>query len=76
MTERKTTTPKKAEAAKGDTDKQVAAEHDDGFYGTEVDQTPNENYTFLGQAAGLPTPETDAETKANALRTEEDTADG
>jgi hypothetical protein len=32
-----------------------------GFRGTEVDQTPNEHYTLAGVIAGKPTPETDAE---------------
>lgn len=31
-----------------------------GFRGTEVDSTPNENYTVAGVTKGLPTPETDA----------------
>lgn len=31
-----------------------------GFRGTEVDSTPNENYTVAGVTADKPTPETDA----------------
>lgn len=31
-----------------------------GFFGTEVDPTPNENYTLQGVTGGKPTPETDA----------------
>ena len=30
-----------------------------GYFGTQVDQTPNENYTVAGVLAGEPTPETD-----------------
>ncbi len=32
-----------------------------GHFGTKVDPTPNEHYTFAGAAAGKPTPETDPE---------------
>lgn len=39
-----------------------------GLLGVEVDPTPNENYTFAGQAAGKPTPETDDETAAEARK--------
>ena len=35
-----------------------------GYRGTEVDPTPNENYTVAGVAAGKPTPETDPDTAA------------
>jgi hypothetical protein len=38
-----------------------------GFLGVEADPTPNENYTFQGQVAGKPTPETD-EKAADAAR--------
>lgn len=31
-----------------------------GFFGVEVDPTPNANYTLRGQGKGAPTPETDA----------------
>lgn len=34
-------------------------EHEQGFRGTEVDPTPNENYTLQGVASDKPTPETD-----------------
>lgn len=30
-----------------------------GFFGTETDPTPNENYTVAGVTADKPTPETD-----------------
>jgi hypothetical protein len=38
----------------------------DGFLGTEVDPTPNENYTVAGVTSGKPTPETDEKTRAKA----------
>lgn len=34
---------------------------DKGFYGVEVDPTPNEHYTVAGVTAGKATPETDAD---------------
>lgn len=37
-----------------------------GFFGVEVDATPNENYTVAGVVAGKPTPETDAEAASKA----------
>jgi len=39
-----------------------------GYFGTEVDPTPNENYTVKGVASGAPTPETDADAKAKAAK--------
>lgn len=46
-------------------DPQVAArmgvETAQGFRGTEVDSTPNENYTVAGVTSGKPTPETERE---------------
>lgn len=33
-------------------------ETEQGYRGTEVDQTPNEHYTVQGVLAGKPTPET------------------
>lgn len=35
-----------------------AADLKQGFHGTVVDETPRENYTLAGVAAGKPTPET------------------
>jgi hypothetical protein len=32
-----------------------------GYFGTAVDPTPNENYTLKGVTSGAPTPETDRE---------------
>lgn len=42
------------------------AEEAKGYHGVKVDPTPNENYTFGGQAAGAPTPETHDEQAAIA----------
>lgn len=60
-------------AKKDDTEKaaeQVQAavdvETDQGFRGTKVDPTPNENYTVVGVTAGKPTPETDEKAAAKA----------
>ena len=41
-------------------------EQEQGFRGTPVDPTPNENYTVAGVTAGLPTPETDPDAAAAA----------
>lgn len=40
--------------------------NEQGFFGTEVDKTPNENYTLQGVASGAPTPETDADAREKA----------
>lgn len=37
----------------------VDKETEQGFRGTEVDPTPNENYTVVGVTSEAPTPETD-----------------
>lgn len=42
------------------TEGQMEMETRQGFRGTEVDPTPNENYTVAGVISGAPTPETDA----------------
>lgn len=42
------------------------AEEAKGYRGVKVDPTPNENYSFGGQAAGAPTPETHDEQAAAA----------
>ena len=67
----KTTTPKPTATAApvagqtvtdaGQAELQAAAdkEQEQGFVGTEVDQTPNENYTLKGVTSGAPTPETE-----------------
>ncbi len=41
--------------------------NEQGFFGVTTDPTPNENYTFQGQAKGLPTPETDEKQAAKVL---------
>lgn len=39
-----------------------------GFRGTEVDPTPNENYTVAGVTSGAATPETDAALAADVRK--------
>lgn len=59
----------KRDSNKGVEDQVQAAvdeETEQGFRGTEVDPTPNENYTAAGSAAGKPTPETDGKSAAKA----------
>ena len=69
---------KKADDNKG-VEKQVQEavdkETEQGFRGTEVDPTPNENYTVEGVTAGKPTPETDPKQaeKARAARADVET---
>jgi hypothetical protein len=46
----------------------VDEENAQGFRGYNPDPTPNEHYTFAGQAAGKPTPETDPAFAAKAGR--------
>lgn len=41
-------------------------EQEQGFFGTEVDPTPNDNYTLQGVTSGKPTPETDEKAAAEA----------
>ena len=45
---------------------QFDKEQSQGFRGTEVDPTPNENYTVAGVVANSPTPETHAESAKEA----------
>lgn len=47
------------EAGAEQVQQRVDEEQDQGFVGTEVDPTPNENYTLAGVTSGKPTPETD-----------------
>lgn len=42
----------------------VDEEQEQGFRGTEVDKTPNENYTVAGVLANKPTPETESKDDA------------
>lgn len=44
----------------------VDEETERGYNGTEVDPTPNENYTLAGVTSGKPTPETDEKAAAKA----------
>lgn len=62
MAEKKTSD----DAGQASVQKQVDEENEQGFVGTKVDPTPNENYTFSGQASGAPTPETDDDLAAEA----------
>ena len=50
---------KTTDAGEADVQAAVDAEVEQGFVGTEVDPTPNENYTVAGVTSGKPTPETD-----------------
>lgn len=59
-------TTKKTESATDDlganeVQAKVNEASEQGFYGTEVDQTPNENYSVAGVTSGKPTPETATE---------------
>jgi len=47
--------------------------NEQGFLGTKVDPTPNENYTVAGVTAGKPTPETDVKS-ADKAKTQADKA--
>lgn len=47
---------------------QFDQEQEQGYVGTKVDPTPDENYTLQGVASGAPTPETDEELAAEARR--------
>lgn len=44
----------------------VDEETERGYNGTEVDPTPNENYTLTGVTSGKPTPETDEKAASKA----------
>lgn len=44
----------------------VDEETERGYNGTEVDPTPNENYTLQGVTSGKPTPETDEKAASKA----------
>lgn len=40
--------------------KKEKSPEDKGYFGSQVDKTPNANYTVAGVVAGKPTPETDS----------------
>jgi hypothetical protein len=65
----KTENPAKAKQSTGNAEVQAKVDKEtaQGFRGTEVDPTPNENYTVAGVVAGKPTPETDPDS-ANTAR--------
>lgn len=52
---------KSSDAGQSEVQSKVAKANEQGFYGSETDPTPNEHYTFGGQAANKPTPETHPE---------------
>ncbi|MEU2724072.1 hypothetical protein [Streptomyces smyrnaeus] len=52
----------------------VDAAEGQGFYGVEVDPTPNEAYTLKGVTAGQPTPENDPEYARKVRRQLDDAA--
>lgn len=59
MTESKDVKPAKADGGAAQVQAKTDEELEQGFRGTEVDTTPNENYTVAGVTSGKPTPETD-----------------
>lgn len=65
MAEAKKTTD---DAGAASVQKQVDEEQAQGFFGTKVDPTPNENYTLAGVTSGAPTPETDETAAAEARK--------
>lgn len=62
---KKTAASKDPEKAAEKTNKAVQEKQDvadeQGFYGNEVDTTPNENYTLEGVTSGKPTPESSSD---------------
>lgn len=55
------------EATQAAVQKAVDKETEQGYRGTTVDPTPNENYTVAGVTSGKPTPETDQKARAAAV---------
>ena len=47
------------ESGEEQVDEAIQREQGQGFHGTEVDPTPNENYTLQGVTSNAPTPEND-----------------
>lgn len=58
--------PRKEEKTTDDLQDAVDQAQEQGFVGVKVDPTPDEHYTVAGVTSGKPTPETDAEAKAEA----------
>lgn len=52
---------KTKDAGQDEVQKTVEKVEEKGFFGEEVDETPNENYTVDGVTSGKPTPETTEE---------------
>jgi hypothetical protein len=61
-----TKAPANKDAALNDLQAEFDKAAEQGFFGNEVDSTPNQNYTLQGVASGAPTPETDADARATA----------
>jgi hypothetical protein len=59
-------TKAEAERTKGNAGHVIEAAQEKGYHGFVADPTPNENYTFAGQAKGAPTPETNRGLKLKA----------
>jgi len=57
MTDR-SDTKRTADHGQAEVQAKVDKEAEKGLVGDKVDPTPDEHYTFAGQAAGKPTPET------------------
>jgi hypothetical protein len=59
---------KKDKAADAAQEVQAQVDHEEelGYRGTKTDPTPNEAYTVGGVLKDMPTPETDADAKAEA----------
>ena len=49
---------KKDDAGQAEVQAKFDEANEKGYFGTTPDETPNENYTLKGVAAGKPTPET------------------
>lgn len=74
-TENPTGLPADADApGNAEMQKTVDKAEEQGFYGVEVDVTPNEHYTVDGVLAGKPTPETDAKAADKAAEAVRDLA--
>lgn len=59
---------RKDDAGQAEVQKKADEINDQGFFGTKVDPTPDENYTVAGVTAGKPTPETDEQAAADAAQ--------